>query len=399
MQNRSQKIFAITAIALLAFNLRTAVSSLSPIVGFIGVDIPLPIITIGLLGIAAPLSFSLATSISSRPAKSLGVEKTLAITVGMIIAGHLIRALAWDSSSLFAGSLLSLLGAGIGNVLLPVMVRKYFPNRVGIVSSFYITLTAVSATLGSLVAVPVAESFNWRIALGQWAVVAVFALLPLFSLLPNSKPATLDEDRVKPKHKIWRSPTAVAIAATQAMTAVFGYTSFAWLPLILVEHNGVTPAEGGALLSLFALMGLPASLVVPILADKFRKSQTWIVWFSVFMAMTGSLGLIYAPRELLWLVMIVMGLGPTMFPLALTLFNLRSRERSTVLAVSAFGQGVSYATAALIVFLFGILRELTGNWNLALWVYFAVGAMASVIGFQIRKNHFIDDELKAKPNG
>ena len=396
MNSRFGKFFAISAIALLAFNLRTAVSSLSPIVGFIGEDIPLPIITIGLLGIAAPLSFSLATSVSSRPAKSLGVEKTLAITVAMIVAGHLVRSLAWDSSSLFAGSLLSLLGAGIGNVLLPVMVRKYFPNRVGVVSSFYITLTAVSATLGSLVAVPVAESFNWRIALGQWAAVALLTLIPLATLLPNSKPAVLDEDRVRPKHKIWRSPTAVAIAATQAMTAVFGYVSFAWLPLILVEHNGVTPAEGGALLSLFALMGLPASLVVPILADKFRKSQTWIVWFSVFMAVTGSLGLIYAPRELLWIVMIVMGLGPTMFPLALTLFNLRSRERSTVLAVSAFGQGVSYATAALIVFLFGILRELTGNWNLALWVYFAVGALASFIGFQIRKNHYIDDELKTK---
>lgn len=398
MESRYKKLFAISAIALLAFNLRTAVSSLSPIVGFIGMEIPLPIITIGLLGIAAPLSFSLATSISSRPAKSLGVEKTLAITVGMIVSGHLVRSLAWDSSSLFAGSLLSLLGAGIGNVLLPVMVRKYFPNRVGIVSSFYITLTAVSATLGSLIAVPVAESFNWRIALGQWGAVALLALVPLLALLPNSKPAILDEDRVRPKHKIWRSPTAVAIAATQAMTSVFGYTTFAWMPLILVEHNGVTPGEGGALLSLFALMGLPASLIVPILADKYRKSQSWIVWFSVVMAITGSLGLIYAPKELLWVVMIVMGLGPTMFPLALTLFNLRSRERSTVLAVSAFGQGVSYGTATVVVFLFGILRELTGNWNLALWVFFAVGALASFIAFQIRKNHYIDDELKAKSN-
>lgn len=398
MDIRFRKFFAISAIALLAFNLRTAVSSLSPIVGFISTEIPLPIITIGLLGIAAPLSFSVATSISSRPAKTLGVEKTLAITLGMIIAGHLIRALAWDSSSLFAGSLMSLLGAGIGNVLLPVMVRKYFPNRVGVVSSFYITLTAVSATLGSLIAVPVAESFNWRIALGQWAAVAVLALIPLATLLPNSSPEVLDEDRVKPVQKIWRSPTAVAIAATQAMTAVFGYVSFAWLPLILVEHNGVTAAEGGALLSLFALMGLPASLIVPILADRYRKSQARIVWFSVVMAVTGSLGLIFAPRELLWLVMIVMGLGPTMFPLALTLFNLRSRERSTVLAVSAFGQGVSYGAAAVVVFLFGILRELTGNWNLALWVYFAVGALASFIGFQIRKNHYIDDELKTKPN-
>jgi CP family cyanate transporter-like MFS transporter len=116
------------------------------------------------------------------------------------------------------------------------------------------------------------------------------------------------------------------------------------------------------------------------------------------MAFTGSLWLIFAPKELLWLVMIVMGLGPTMFPLALTLFNLRSRQRSTVLAVSAFGQGVSYSTAAIVVFAFGVLRELTGNWNLALWVFVSVAAIASVIAFQIRKNHFIDDELKVKSN-
>jgi CP family cyanate transporter-like MFS transporter len=398
LQTNAKKLFAISAIALLAFNLRTAVSSLSPIVGFISVDIPLPIITIGLLGIAAPLSFALATSISSRPAKRLGVEKTLGVTVAMIVLGHLLRALAWDSSSLFVGSLLSLLGAGIGNVLLPVMVRKYFPNRVGIVSSFYITLTAVSATLGSLIAVPMAERFDWRIALGQWAVMAVLTMIPLAALLPNSKPATLEEDKVKPIKKIWRSPTALAIAGTQSMTSVFGYVAFAWMPLILIEHNGVTPAEGGALLSLFALMGLPASLVVPILADKFRKSQTGIVWFSVVMAFTGSLGLIFAPKELLWLVMIVMGLGPTMFPLALTLFNLRSRQRSTVLAVSAFGQGVSYSTAAVVVFTFGILRELTGNWNLALWVFVTVAALASVIAFQIRKHQYIDDELKTRPS-
>ena len=233
MKLASSKLVALLTIALLAFNLRTAVSSISPIVTFIQQEIPLPIITIGLLGIAAPLSFALATSLSYRPARRWGVEKTLLLTIAMIISGHAIRASAWDSSSLFAGSLLSLLGMGIGNVLLPVMVRKYFPNRVGIISSFYITLTAVSATLGSLVAVPAATELGWRFSLGQWAIFSVLAAMPLIALLGNSKPEPAKESNTG-QLAIWRSKTAWALAGMQAMTSVFGYVSFAWLPLLLI---------------------------------------------------------------------------------------------------------------------------------------------------------------------
>lgn len=392
MKQQTAKFVAILTIALLAFNLRTAVSSISPVVTFIQKEIPLPIVTIGLIGIAAPLSFALATSLSYRPARRYGVEKTLMITIVMIILGHALRALAWDSTSLFAGSLLSLLGMGIGNVLMPVMVRKYFPNRVGLVSSFYITLTALSATLGSFVAVPVAEAFGWRFSLGQWAIFSVLAAIPLIALLGNSTPEKQPEDQ-DGKRAIWRSPTAWAIAGMQGMTSVFGYVSFAWLPLLLIEHNGVSVAQGGLLLSLFAIMGLPTSLLVPMLAAKYPASHTYITLFSGSMGVAGTLGILFGTNQMLWLFVILAGLGPSMFPLALTLFNLRAKKRSTVLAVSAFGQGISYSTATISVFTVGVLRELTGGWEAALWLMFGFALLAIPVAIQISKGKNIDDEL------
>ena len=386
------RFLAITTIALLAINLRTAVSSISPVVTYIQQDISLPIVTIGLLGIAAPLSFALASSLSYRPARRLGVEKTLMLTVLMIILGHLLRAFAWDSTALFFGSLLSLLGMGIGNVLLPVMVRKYFPNRVGLVSSFYLTLTALSATMASFVAVPISEVAGWRFSLGQWAILAFFTIAPLSFLLGNSKPE-IKAEKVAGDKAIWRSPTAVSIAFMQSVTAIIGYVSFAWLPLLLVEHQGVSVIEGGLLLSLFALIGLPISLIMPILSTRYPKSQSLIVWFSFVAGVTGTLGFLFGDVSLTWLWVIAFGFGPTMFPLALTLFNLRSRERSTVLAVSAFGQGVSYTTASLAVFLVGVLREVTGGWDAALWLLFASCLIAIPVALQIRKGQMIDDEL------
>ncbi|MEN9953981.1 MAG: hypothetical protein RL028_583 [Actinomycetota bacterium] len=386
------RFLAIATIALLAINLRTAVSSISPVVTYIQQDISLPIVTIGLLGIAAPLSFALASSLSYRPARRLGVEKTLMLTVLIIILGHLLRAFAWDSTALFFGSLLSLLGMGVGNVLLPVMVRKYFPNRVGLVSSFYLTLTALSATMASFVAVPISEVAGWRFSLGQWAILAFFTIAPLSFLLGNSKPE-IKAEKVAGDKAIWRSPTAVSIAFMQSVTAIIGYVSFAWLPLLLVEHQGVSVIEGGLLLSLFALIGLPISLIMPILSTRYPKSQSLIVWFSFIAGVTGTLGFLFGDVSLTWLWVIAFGFGPTMFPLALTLFNLRSRERSTVLAVSAFGQGVSYTTASLAVFLVGVLREVTGGWDAALWLLFASCLIAIPVALQIRKGQMIDDEL------
>ena len=390
-QNQS-RFLAIATIALLAINLRTAVSSISPVVSYIQQDISLPIVTIGLLGIAAPLSFAIASSLSYRPARLLGVEKTLMLTVLMIILGHLLRAFSWDSTALFFGSLLSLLGMGIGNVLLPVMVRKYFPNRVGLVSSFYLTLTALSATMASFVAVPISEVAGWRFSLGQWAILAFLTIAPLSFLLGNSKPEVKAE-KVAGDKAIWRSPTAVSIAFMQSVTAIIGYVSFAWLPLILVEHQGVSVIEGGLLLSLFSVIGLPISLIMPILSTRYPKSQSLIVWFSFVSGITGTLGFLFGDASLTWLWVIAFGFGPTMFPLALTLFNLRSRKRSTVLAVSAFGQGVSYTTASLAVFLVGVLREVTGGWDAGLWLLFGSCLMAIPVALQVRKGQMIDDEL------
>jgi CP family cyanate transporter-like MFS transporter len=82
-----------------------------------------------------------------------------------------------------------------------------------------------------------------------------------------------------------------------------------------------------------------------------------------------------------------------MFPLALTLFNLRSRSQSTVLAVSSFGQGISYSTASVAVILVGIFRELSGGWELTLLLLATIALLSSLAGIQLQKKKFVEDEL------
>ena len=53
-----------------------------------------------------------------------------------------------------------------------------------------------------------------------------------------------------------------------------------------------------------------------------------------------------------------------------------------------------FLMATVTVFTIGILREVTGGWEAALWLMFAVALLSSLAGIQIAKNHFVDDELK-----
>lgn len=387
---------AIATIALLALNLRTGVASLSPIVDFVRVDIPIDTLIVGIIGTTTPLAFAVSTTISKRPSERFGLERILTLTVLMIVLGHLLRALATNSELLVLGSALALLGMGMGNVLIPVMVRKYFPNRVGVVSSFYITITAISATASSTLAVPVAEEFGWRVSLGQWALLGLLTLVPILPLAMKQASVARRPDltqSVTGTHRIWRSRTAWSLAGMQSVTSIFGYVSFAWLPIILIELKGVDAFTAGALLGLFAILGLPGSLVAPILAAKVRTSQHAIVWFCVALGVIGPIGLVFSPTHLLWIWITFMGLAPSMFPLALTLYNLRSESRATVLAMSAFGQGVSYSIASLGVISVGLLHELTGSWAAGLYLMAGVAALGVLVGIQVMKNRTIDSEL------
>lgn len=396
MQTRLAKILALATIVMLALNLRTAVSSISPIANYIAEDFALPILTLALLGIAAPLAFALAPTLSSRPVRKYGLEITIVALVVMIIVGHLARAASWDSSSLFAGSLLSLIGAGMGNVLMPVLVRKYFANRIGLISSIYISMTAISATAGSFFAAPAAEAFGWRGSLLQWSMLAALVLLPLLPLTVGDIRTRTPAQPKPPRIAIHRSPTAWAIVASFAVSSMFGYVSFAFMPVMLIERHGVTAIEAGALLALFAFCGLPVAIFVPILVAKTPHIQPGIVLMAAALGAAGSLGMMLGPTSLLWLSVTAFGLLPILFPLSLTLFNLRSRERSTVLSLSAFGQGLGYSTATLTVLTFGLLREISGDWTLSLLLMATVGALSALAAIQLAKQQFVDDELETK---
>ncbi len=361
---------AAAAVVLLALTLRIAVASLSPLLTVIGRDFEVPAAVVGLIGMAPPVAFALSGMVTPAIERRLGLERTVLIAAVVGATMLSLRAAAVDAWSLLAATAGIFAAVGVGNVLLPTVVKKYFPDRIGLMTTVYSTTMAVATFTPPLVAVPLADAVGWRGSFVTWAVVALAAVVPWIALSLRARASSadaVDEPRTAVLSRIVRVPQTWALVVTFGVNSAVAYAMFAWLPPLLIEVAGVDAAEAGGLLALFSFMGLPVSLLVPLLVARLGRTTPFYV-VAVAGGLTGVVGLLVAPAAatVLWVVLI--GIPPLMFPLALTLFGLRTRSHETAVALSGFVQSVGYGFAALMPLAIGVTHEATGGWTVGLCV-------------------------------
>ncbi|GAA1059725.1 MFS transporter [Agromyces bracchium] len=391
------RTLALLGILLVAFNLRTAVASLSPILDLVERDIPISTALVGILGMLPPLCyavFGIATPVFTRRA---GLEPVLVIALVALVAGSAARGLAGSAWWLFAASALTFAAVGVGNVLLPPLVKRYFPDRIGLVTALYVTALSVSTFVPPLVAVPVAESAGWRASFEIWAVVALAALVPWVALLVHPRRTAPEElpEEAEPGllRGAFRSPLAWALATVFSIAGFNAYAVFAWLPSMLADTAGTTPAAAGVLLALYAAMGLPVSLVVPALATRPARVRAMVAIAAGTIA-AGWAGLLVAPGSLTWLWVALAGIGPLLFPLSLVLVNLRTRTHAGSVALSGFVQSVGYVVVALGPVAVGLLHEATGDWTAPMLLLLGTSVPALVAGVVVARAGFLEDERR-----
>lgn len=396
------RFLVFAGILLVALNMRLAVAGLSPIIPLIQQDFPLSIFAISLLGFIAPLCFAIGGIFTPKIARRAGLEYTVVIALILIIIGHILRATAANWGSLSLGTLLALLGMGFGNVLMPPLVKKYFPDRIPLMTSLYMTLVAISSLLPPLIAVPLSHSISWRGFLGQWSIIALLALIPWVIEISRNRGAAkaaalAATSEVHPDHvAIWRSPTAWAIAIILAVSSINGYAMFAWMPIILSDISNVSLVQAGALLGVFAAMGAPFALILPMIAARVRRVD-YLVHIATACFLVGYAGLIFFPTQATLLWVIIAGSGPLLFPLALVMVNLRTRTPRTSMALSGFATTIAYVVALSGPPALGMLFIATGGWTAALIFLAVISLSGSAAGIVLARQRIVDDELVRSP--
>ncbi|MFJ8044195.1 MFS transporter [Kitasatospora sp. NPDC096147] len=386
------------AVAVAALNLRPVVTSLGPMLKEVRADLHMGGAVAGLLGAVPSLCFAAFGLAAPALARRFGPVLVVTAGLGAIALGVLSRSFAGGTAVFLLLSAVALAGVAVANVLIPVVIKRYFPDRVGPMIGLYSMALSVGTAAAAALTVPMTKAFDttWRVGLGIWGLLAVAGLgLWLVTLLlrRDTRPAAAAETAASApaaKLPITRSRTAWALGAFFGLQATSAYATMAWLPTIY-RDAGVSESASGVLLALVMAISVPASFILPNLAAR-RGEQGLFVVVLALCGIAGFTGLALAAGTLPWLWATLVGLSMCAFPLALTMIGLRARTPGGVTQLSAFAQSLGYLISIPGPILVGTIYQSTGEWYLPLGFLALLLLPQMVFGIRAGKARHVEDE-------
>ena len=375
---RVRGVLLIAGIVLIGANLRPAITSVGPLVEQIRLDTGISAAVAGLLTTLPVLAFGLFAVLASLVGRRFGLEAAMLASLLILAGGIGVRAVP-GIAPLFAGTIVLGIGIAVANVLLPALVKRDFPRRLGAMTALYSSLLGGFGAIGSGVAVPLADgtALGWRGALAIWAVPALIAAVAWAPQLAVGGGGRDVPEPVAAPGDAWRSRVGWEVTLFFAVQALGFYVTIAWLPTILIDA-GLVEARAGLMLFVLQISIVVSMLVFPRIAE-LAADQRQLVGVMSALAIAGAIGLLAAGTGtvVLWVVLLGLGQGAGM-SLALMFFVLRSRDAHQASELSGMAQGVGYTLAATGPVLAGLIHDATSSWVpvLVMLVAVAVGLFA-----------------------
>lgn len=375
----------IGGIVLLSIVLRAPITIVGPIVGQIQNDLGLSGAAMGLLTTLPLLAFGLFSPFAPVAAEKFGLERTLLFASMVLTLAILIRSLS-GSTALFIGTVSIGAAIAIANVLLPSLVKRDFPERIGLMTGIYTVAMNLGAAVGSGISYPMTAGLgiSWAGTLAFCAVIALAATIVWVPLAKRSGRRTagtisIAVSRTNGRGRVWDSTLAWMVSLFLALQSFCFYVNVTWIPTILAD-KGLSHTSAGWMLSLMQVISMGSTFVVPIVAGR-QKSQRGLALLMAAMFVAGYVGLLVGSSGLVIPVMILLGLGVGGgFGLAVMFFALRASSSEISAKLSGMAQSVGYLLAATGPFLFGYLHDRTGSWTLPLIVIIFVSIAYGIVG-------------------
>jgi CP family cyanate transporter-like MFS transporter len=374
-QHRAGRVHLVAVLALVlgAVNLRLAVTSVGPVLTELRAGLGMNATVAGLLTSLPVLCFATVGLAAPRLARRFGAVPVILAGLLVLTAGLAVRPFAPGTATFVALSVVTLAGIAVVNVLLPVIVKERFPDRVGAMTGIYSVALNLGATTAAATTVPISHAFgnDWRYGLGIWALAAAVSVPPWLALRrdrivpPPGSPVPLPVTLI-------RNPIAWALAFYFGLQSTSAYVIIGWLPQIY-RDAGLSAEKAGLLFAVTSFLGVPLPLLLSTFAGKLRSQSLIAAILGVF-GIAGYAGLWWSPAAAPWLWAVLLGVVNCAFPLALTMIGLRGSTPAVVVRLSAFAQGVGYLIAIPGPLLVGLLHDHTDGWRapLALMVVLMV---------------------------
>ncbi|MFF4712010.1 CynX/NimT family MFS transporter [Streptomyces eurythermus] len=390
----------VAGIMLSALNLRPAITSLGALLEEVRDGLGMSGSVAGLLTSVPPLCFAVFGVMAPRLARRFGPAAVVCAGMAAIATGLVIRPYVGNTAGFLAASALALMGIAVSNVLMPVIVKRWFPDRVGSMTGLYSMALAAGTSLAAALTVPLTDAMggNWKSGLVVWATIAAAAVLPWLPLLRDRGPAAEqrqqepapDTGEQQAPLRITRSRTAWSLAVFFGLQATAAYITMGWMPQIF-RDAGVPAGTAGVLLAVTMVMGVPLAFVIPRVATRLPHQGPIVLVLGVC-GLAGYAGLYLAPSGGAWAWALLLGVSNCAFPLALTMVGMRARSGPGVAQLSAFAQSTGYLISIPGPLLVGVLYQQSGGWGLPIALMAALMVPQMVVGFIAGRDRTVEDE-------
>lgn len=376
----------LAGLLLVAANLRAGITTVGPVLGELQQDLGLASLEASVL-ISLPLvAFAIVSPIAPAVASRIGLERSLGIALAALAVGLVVRSLP-GLPLLWIGTALLGVAIAVLNVVLPAVVKRDFPKRIGQVTGAYSAVQAAFAALAAGVAVPVAgaSALGWRLPLGMWAglaLLAIVVMLPQFrrtTHLSAQDLADAEHPDLSGLRSPWRSAIGWQVTAFMGLQSLGFYVLITWLPSIEASA-GIDRASAGLHQLLLNGAGIAGSLAASALIPRLRD-QRWLAAGSSALFLGSVLGVLLAPQLAAGWAVLAGIAGGSNIVIALSSFGLRTSHHAQAASLSGMAQSVGYTLAAIGPIAVGLMHDVTGSWTPPLLVLAGLVCLTVVFGF------------------
>ncbi|KAB0267681.1 MFS transporter [Microvirga brassicacearum] len=363
-----------------AFNLRPALTSLATVLSEIqgtlrinsfwaGILTTIPVLCFGVFGPLAPL-------LSAR----FGIEKAIFAMFVLLTAALGLRII--DSRlALLVSTLAGGAAIGVVGVLLPVIIRRDFSHRLGLMTGLYTMVLSVGGAVAAGFT-PILERSvgSWNVALAAWCLPAVAAAI-LWGMFAARGDTAHKAGRLPRFSMLFGDKTAWYVTGFMGLQAALAFIVLGWLPTLL-RDRGIDVINAGMITSLSIVAQTVTALLTPVLATR-RLSAGKLVLAVLAAALAGFMGLLYGPVATTPFWGLVLGLGQGgMFGLALLFISLRSPTSEAAAMLSGMAQSIGYLGAALGPLAVSLLRDVGASTLGTAWLFAAITIAGLWCGLQ-----------------
>ena len=355
----------IIALFIASLNLRPSINSIAPLLETIRTSLGMNASVASLLTSIPVLCMGLFAPVAVKFSGKWGIERVLGWSLLVIGVGTILRIFTNSVSFLLITAFIAGIGIAFAGPLLPGFIKRHFPKHVPSMIAIYTVALTLGAALSSSLTVSMQNSMNsWQSALGIWAVIAFVAVLLwwLFVMRQIKPQDHLASTGTKTKMP-WTNKKAWVLTLSFGMMAMLFYSFTAWLPEI-IQGMGYSKSYAASALTMFVVVQIPVSLILPILLRKFPSRRLWLS-VAALSQLVGLVMLAFSIGPLVATFLIGVGAGG-LFSLNLLLPLDATDNPQEAAAWSAMTQSVGYVIGATGPLILGWINDATDSFSTAI---------------------------------